>query len=163
MGHRWLRLFARFDDIPLSEYGLGILGGRVCKYVGMAAHELINNALDDIVDGERALASPNRSMKNDLHEQVAELLAVIVGGSTIERLDDLERLFDEVGLKAVERLLAVPWAAIGGEQLVHDVDELSKACSGAGGWRRLAHALSIGDGLHVVLHHPIRMRVYGGL
>ena len=62
-------------------------------------------------------------LEDDLQQQIAELLAQVVGRAAIDRVDHLVRLFDHVGTQRLQRLLAVPRASVRREQALHDLDE----------------------------------------
>ena len=118
------RFLGLFDLVPLGEHLLRGVDALLCReHVRVAMDELVADALHDRVDIERALAAPDRGLKHDLHQKIAELLAVTVDVVARERVEDLVGFFDEERAQRVERLLAVPRAAIGSEQAVHDFDE----------------------------------------
>jgi hypothetical protein len=122
-----LRLLGLLDVLPLREDLLGSVDALgVSEDVGVAAHELVGDRGDGVVDRERALALADRGLKHDLHQQIAELLAVIRRVVAAHRIEHLVGLLDQERAQRVERLLAVPRAAVGGEQSVHDVDELAQ-------------------------------------
>ena len=71
------RLLGRLDLVPLREHLVrGVDARRVAEHVRVAADELVGDAGDDGVDVERALGAAQRGVKHDLHQQVAQLLAV---------------------------------------------------------------------------------------
>src|SRR5690606_32776275 len=85
---------------------------------------------DHRVDIERALVAAQRRLKHDLHEQVAELLAVVGRVIADERVEHFVGLLDKERPQGLEGLLAVPRAPVGGEQAVHDLDQASEGGSG---------------------------------
>jgi hypothetical protein len=62
-------------------------------------------------------------LKDDLQQQVTQLLAQIGRVAAIDRVDHFVRLFDHVIAQARQRLLAVPRAPVGRQQALHDRHE----------------------------------------
>ncbi len=117
-------LLRGLDLVPLREHlGGGVDALLVREHVRVAVHELVGDAAHHVVDVEPALGVANRRVKHHLHQQIAELLAVAVDVVAGERVEHLVRLLDQERAQRIERLLAVPRAAVGGEQAVHDLDE----------------------------------------
>src|SRR4051812_37652998 len=95
----------------------------------MAADHLGRDRAHDILDAELAFARAQLRLKDDLKEQIAELLAVLARVVEVDGFEDFVRFLDEEGLERLESLLAIPRAAVGCQQLLHDVDELGKVGS----------------------------------
>ena len=63
-------------------------------------------------------------MENDLEQEVAELVAQILGVAALDRIGDLVGLLDRIGGDGGEALLEVPRAAaFGVAQRRHDLDQ----------------------------------------
>ena len=113
----------RLDLLPVPEDLVGVLRVHVAEDVRVAMNELLDDAGDDVVDGERALLAAELGLEHDLEEQVAELLADRLAVAGVDGVDDLAGLLEGVFPERFERLLAVPRAAVGGEEPAHDADE----------------------------------------
>ena len=70
-----------------------------------------------------------RRLKDDLEQEIAELFAVLLGVAGVDGLEHLVRFFDQVGLQRLQRLLAIPRAAVGCQQSLHDLDQFGKCRS----------------------------------
>ena len=104
-------------------------------------NELLDDARDDVVDGERALSTAELGLEDDLEEQVAELLADRRAVAGVDGVDDLAGLLEGVFPEGLEGLLPVPGAAIGGEEALHHLDEprQRRAVLGLQGGHRARH------------------------
>ena len=89
----------------------------------MAADHLVRNGFAHAVDIEPALLASDPGHEHDLEEEVPELLAELVRVAGGDRIHDLVGLLEKVGSEGVEGLLAVPRAAPGVAQTVHDGNE----------------------------------------
>jgi hypothetical protein len=89
----------------------------------MPAHQLVDDAADHGVDVEGALGLAQGGVKHHLHQQVAQLLLVAGDVGALEGVEHLVGLLDEEGAQGLEGLLAIPRAAVGSEELGHDLDE----------------------------------------
>ena len=78
----------------------------------VAAHQLGDDAARDVVDAELPLGEAQLGLEDDLQQQIAQLLAVVVDVAGGQRVDHLVGLLDEVGDQRLQRLLAVPGAAV---------------------------------------------------
>ena len=91
--------------------------------VRMPVHQLVHDALDDVVDGEAALATPELGLKDHLQQEVAQLFAQGPAVVRVDGVDDLARLFEDVLAQRLERLLPVPGAPAGAEEAPHHPDQ----------------------------------------
>ena len=116
--------FGGFEGRPLTTDLFGA-GRRVSlgpsEDVRMPSDHLGANALDDPFEVEVSFALSKRRVKDNLEQEVAELLAVL--GGVVERLEDFVGLLDEVGAQARKGLFSVPGAAVVREEAVHEVPE----------------------------------------
>src|SRR5262249_55532147 len=91
--------------------------------VWMTPHELVPNMSYRVCDREMPGLGLELREKNGLEHEVAELLAerrVIVA---IDRLEHFVGLLEHERLQRVDRLLAIPRAALGSAKQGHDLDE----------------------------------------
>ena len=95
----------------------------VGEHVGMPAHQLLGNGSHDVVGAERALLAHELPQEDDLEQQIAELFAERRAIADIDGVDDLARLLENVAAQALRVLLAVPGAAVGGQETLHDLDQ----------------------------------------
>lgn len=65
-------------------------------------------------------------MEDDLQEDIAELVADRVGVATVDRLEELVRLLEEVTRQGLVRLLTVPRTPAGPAQSGHHLDEIEE-------------------------------------
>ena len=92
--------------------------GDVTEDVRVAAHQLVVDAGGDVGDREPPGLLGERGVELDLVQQVAELLdqrlvgGGVVGVERLQRVDDLERLLDEVRHQRGVGLLAIPRALL---------------------------------------------------
>jgi competence protein ComEC len=123
--------FARLQLLPALDHRAGgeglvrraeglALGG---EDVRMAANELAGNRPQDIADREVPLLGGNLREEDGLEEHVAQLLAQRTGIAAVERVKQLVGLLEHEGAERLERLLAVPRAAVGAAQRAHHLDE----------------------------------------
>ena len=113
----------------LLEHLVGVVGARVAEDVGVAAHELVADGGDHVVGPERSLGARELGLEDDLEEQVAELGAELLAVAVVDGVDDLARLLEHVAAERGEGLLAVPGAAVGGEQALHQLDEAGEGAA----------------------------------
>ena len=107
----------------LRQHLVGRVGLHVAEDVRVARDELLDDARDDVVDRELPFLAKQLGLEHDLEEKVAELLAERLAIARVDRVDDLARLFEHVFAQRLERLLAVPRAAVRREEAAHDADE----------------------------------------
>ena len=114
-------LLGLLDLLPLPVGGLAVLDDGVAVDVRVAADELVGGALEAPSAMPMPLRSPSSS-RQKMHEEaeVAQLLGGVVGVTRGDRLDGLDRLLGQVGRHGLERLLAVPRAAVGAAQAAAD-------------------------------------------
>ena len=65
-------------------------------------------------------------MEYDLHEQVSQLFAQVLGLAFVYRLADLVGLLQHVAPDALMGLLPVPGAALGRAQIIYERDEVAE-------------------------------------
>ena len=86
----------------LALDGVGVVGLDVAEDVRVAAHQLVVDAGGDVGDREPPGLLGDRGVELDLVQHVAELLdqrllgGRVVGVERLQRVDQLERLLDEV-------------------------------------------------------------------
>ena len=78
--------------------------------MGMTAHELGRDGLDDAAEIKQARLFRHAGVKDDLQQQVAEFLAQIFGCAALDRVGDFIGLFDRERSDRGEGLLDVPGA-----------------------------------------------------
>jgi len=86
-------------------------------------HELLDDPRDDVVDGEAPLATRELGLEDHLEKQVPELLADALPVAGVDGVDDLARLLQHILAQRLERLLAVPGAAVRGQQPPHEAHQ----------------------------------------
>ena len=92
--------------------------------MGMAADELGGDGLDHAAEIEQARLFRHARVKDDLQQQVAKLLAQILGAAALDCVGDFVGLFDREGGDRGEGLLNVPGTAGDGiAQRGHDFDQ----------------------------------------
>src|SRR5574344_931410 len=110
-----------FDLLPVLEDSGGILGNDVAEDMRMTADELVGDGVRHVVEGELVRLLGHDGLENDLEEDVAELLdVVLLVGGMAHRVEELVGLLEDAGLEGLKRLDAVPWAAIRGAEALHD-------------------------------------------
>ena len=133
-------LLGGLDLIPVAQHrrrgaldrgiDMGSVAGRsrglVAKDVGMAADQLVVQALQHIRDGEMALVGRHLGIKQHLKQQIAQLLGQVRKVAALDGVEDLIGFFQRVFSNGVKGLLAVPGAAAGGAQPGHDRGRLLK-------------------------------------
>ena len=93
----------------LTASGVEVAG--VAEHMRMAADQLGGDRLDDAAEVEQAGLLGHAGMKDDLQQEVAELLAQILGVAALDGVGDLVGFFDRVGRDRGEGLLEVPGTA----------------------------------------------------
>src|SRR5436309_15776931 len=112
-------LLPALDLFPLPEdLGRGSRR-RVSEDMRVSARHLLGDPPRDIADRERACLRADPREKDDLKEQIAELLAQRSGLAGIDRLNDVVGFFQQISAQVARRLLAVPRAAVRAAQTVH--------------------------------------------
>ena len=116
-----------FQVLPFVEdVGGGVRFG-VAEDVRVAAHHFEVDTFDDVANVELAGGAGQLGVKDDLEEQVAELLGKFRGVGGVERVEDFVGLFEQVGAQSFVSLLAVPGAALGGEEFLLESDQVVEA------------------------------------
>src|SRR6185503_7851181 len=86
--------------------------GRVGEDVGMAPRHLLGDAARDVANREFAALREDPGEKDDLEQEIAELLAQGRGLAVVDRVDDLMRLLEQVAAQVLGCLLPVPGTAV---------------------------------------------------
>ena len=94
--------------LPVHEHLVGAGDLDLAEHVRMAVHELLDEALRDVVDVPPTVVGGHLRMEHDLQQHVAELVAhrVVVAG--VDRLEQLVGLLEQVPREALMGLLGVP-------------------------------------------------------
>ena len=93
----------------------------------MPAHQFVAERVENGVNGEVAVFLGHLCIEEHLEEQVAEFLRQLLPVALLNGFQDLVGLFHRVFCDAVEGLFAIPGAAAGGSQAVHDLHRTFKA------------------------------------
>lgn len=133
-----LLAFARLQLLPTLDDRLG--GERLARFaeglalggedVWMAANELAGDRPKGVVDREVPLLGGNLREEDRLEEHVAQLLAQCTRVAAVQRVEQLVGLLEHEGAERLERLLAVPRAAVRPAQRAHHLDESRKERAG---------------------------------
>ena len=132
-----VRLFAGLDLFPLLVH----LGRRVertavrIEDVRVAADQLGVNRAQRIGDGELSGVGADLRQEHALEDQVADLSAQRGGVAAIDRVEHLVGFFQQERAQRLDRLLAIPGAALRSAQPRHDVNECLKGRTGVGSHR----------------------------
>ena len=105
---------AGLEALPSSFDQFGSGGVGVGEDVGVAADELGANAFGDVVEGEAAVLLGEFGVEDDLHEQVAEFFAELLGGAVGQGVEDFVGFFEQVRSERLVGLGQVPWATVVG-------------------------------------------------
>ena len=118
------------------------------KDVGVAADQLAIEAGNHIRDGEVTRLVGHLRIKEDLEQEVAQLLAKVGPMAPLDRVEDLVGFLERIFPYGVEALLAIPGASTGTAQPGHDAHCFGKKCSRIGGRGLLrTHTTNVNDGL----------------
>ena len=107
-------LLLRLDLLPLLVH----LARRVERPAGgiedvrMAPDQLLGDRLQRIGDGEVPLVGAIWARNTPFEDQVADLPAQRVGVAAVDRVEDLVRFLEDESAQRLERLLAIPGAAL---------------------------------------------------
>ena len=97
----------------------------------MPADELLGERLDDVAEIEGAFLFGHACVKDDLEQEVAELVLEVVAVAARDRVGDLIGFLDGVGRDGREGLLQVPGAAHARRaQPRHDLDQPADVARG---------------------------------
>ena len=96
----------------------------------MAADEFCAKAVGDIAQIEVAGLGRHLGVEEHLQKQIAEFFGQVGKVSALNGVEDFVGLFESVFADSVERLLAIPGAAIGSTQPSHDGHRLLKESRG---------------------------------
>src|SRR5437870_5255643 len=97
------------------------------KNVGVPPNQLVPDGVRNISGVEMPLLPAKLGLKYDLEQKITELFLVVVHASTLEGVDDLVCLFNQVGFQRSQGLLVIPRAAAGPAEPGHDGDETLKS------------------------------------
>jgi len=115
---------------PLTRDLLRRLKDCAAEDVRMPGDQFLTDRIDDITHVKLAPVLRDLCLKDDLQEEVAQLLPYLGGVAFIEGLEELIGLFEEIGLERVPRLHPVPRTAILATEPGHYVDELLQVSHG---------------------------------
>ena len=94
--------------------------------------ELRRQAFDHVIDRERVLFLGHFCIEENLQQQVAKFAGKFVPVALVDGFQNFIRFFKGVGLDGIEGLFAIPGAAAGRPQALHDVDGAFEALSCCG-------------------------------
>ena len=120
----------RLELGPARQRLVGVLGVHLAEDVRMPVDQLAHDAVDHVVDAEGAFGVAQLGLEDHLQEQVAQLLAVVGDRAALQGVHDLVGFLDEVGQKGGQRLLAIPGAAVGRQQPLHEAHEAGQVSAG---------------------------------
>src|SRR5262249_9120979 len=120
----------RLDALPVLQHFARRRDFLVAEDVRVTPDELVADRRDDIVRPERALFAAELRLKHDLEQKIPELAAELLAIAAVDPVDDLARLLEDISAKRGEILLAVPRAAVGGEQTLHELDQAREGLTG---------------------------------
>mgnify|MGYP000983252351 CR=1 FL=1 len=116
-------LLGLLDLLPLLVRGLAVLHDGVAVHVRVPADELLHGAFVAFGHAEPGAFAEQLETEEDEEAQVAEFLGGEVGVAGGDRVDGFHRLLGEVGRHGLQRLLAIPRAAVGTAQLPADAEQ----------------------------------------
>ena len=109
-----------FEGLPFAQDLLRGLQRCVAEDVRVAAHQFVVQRLKDVLDGEAARLCRELRVKQDLQEDIAELLAQRVDVVSVNGLQHFVGLLEETVPKGTMVLLAVPRTALRAAQSRHE-------------------------------------------
>jgi len=98
--------------------------------MGMPAHQLGHDPVHDIVDPERALCVAQLGLKDNLQQQISQLLRVVAHIARLQGIHDLVGLLHQVGQQRFQGLLAIPRATGGRQQPLHQAHQIRQVAAG---------------------------------
>ena len=104
----------------LTCFGVSDALPSVIEDVRMPADQLVGDRLDRIGDREASLLLADLRQEHRLEQEVAELVLERVVIAAIERVEQLVGLLQHERPQRLQRLLAIPRAAVLGAQRAHD-------------------------------------------
>ena len=121
-----------YGDAPVVATTLALcawalLRGRVAEDVRVAPDELVADARDRVGGREPVAVGGELAEEDDLHQQVAELLAERARITRVDGLDELEGLLDDEATHRLGGLRAIPGAAPRPEEPAHDFHQFREA------------------------------------
>jgi hypothetical protein len=114
---------ARLQRLPVAHDLAGIGHVNVAEHMGVAVHHLGVYLPTYLLDIEPAVLARELRREDDLKQQVTELPGQRGSVTLVDRVHDLVRLFDDVGLQGFQRLFPVPRAAIGRTEALRECDQ----------------------------------------
>ena len=113
--------FLLLDGLPIDLHGLLVGGIRLTEHMGMAAHHLVAQHLNHVVEVEQSPLPSDLGMEHHLQQQIPQLFLQFRVVPLGNRLRHLESFFDGIGGNGVKVLLHIPGAAgVRIAQLSHD-------------------------------------------
>ncbi len=126
LGQIFLARLGLLDRVPRSQDGSRVVGYDIAEHVRVAADQFRRDRIEDIGGIEIAVLVGHLGMERDLDQQIAQLVAECRHIALVDRVGDLERLFDDRAANRFVRLLAVPWASVDIAQAGNDPEELER-------------------------------------
>ena len=126
----FLRLLGRLELGPVDQHRLRRLGLHFPEYMGMPAHQLGHDPVHDIVDPERALRVAQLGLKDNLQQQISQLLRVVAHVARLQGIHHLVGLLHQVGQQRFQGLLAIPRTAGGRQQPLDQADQIRQVAAG---------------------------------
>jgi len=117
-------LLGLLDLLPLLVRGLAVLHDGAAVHVRVAADELVRGALERLRHADAPLLAQQLEAEDHEEAEVAQFLRGVVRVTGGDGLDGLDGLLGEVGRHRLERLLAVPRAAVRAAQPPADAQQL---------------------------------------
>jgi hypothetical protein len=114
------------DAVGVSNGGCGGVGpgvgapGTRTEDVWVAGEELLGDGVGHAGEVEAPFLLGDAGLENDLQQEIPELLAVRLGVSVLDGLEDLVGLLEDVGAQRREGLLPVPGASVRAPEAGHD-------------------------------------------
>jgi len=147
-----LGAFGGLDVVPLGpdasrrDVARGRQGQTIGrKHVRMAANELVDHGLQGVGQGEVPGFAAELCNEHRLEDDIAEFLADARPVAFVYGVEQLAGFLEDERAEGGEGLLAVPWAALGTAQHLHDFDESVKVRASRTGHGRM---LSFEDCAH---------------
>ena len=116
-----LRLLELF---PLCPHCIHCLGVAVPEDMWMSVHQLVDNALGDLIEIVGLAFLGELAMENDLEQKISEFFDHFLFVSRLDGIDEFIDLLDGVKAEAHVVLFSIPRAAFRGTKCGHYVQEL---------------------------------------
>src|SRR5262249_10248498 len=121
--------FFALYGIPAREGFLGCASAPRAEDMRVPSHELRAEPFHHLVNTKSLFFFGKAAIENYLEKKVAQLFfepAVVAG---VDGVNHLVRFLQEQALNGIVVLGAVPWAALGAAQAIHEFNELGKLIS----------------------------------